>query len=199
MLAEAEPSGVVLVGRPWNCSYFLRNTPLSQGDFGRPEFSRQSISVRQEARTSYQQLILLAMSTEPLLPSYSSVTSRQCRQNREQAAGAGRDIFISATPIIRSLSFLIFTGTAIISTIWAYQSNTTSDLVSFQPSPAFSHLTPFPRVRQRRRPSYRTSLRYPSSSHSAAGLATLYLSLMTRLVAREFSGRSLFGRPLLES
>ena len=139
------------------------------------------------------------MSTEPLLPSYASVTGRQCPQNREQPAGAGKDIIISATPIIQNLGFLVFTGTAIISTIWAYRSNKTSDLVSLQPSPAFSHLTPFSRLRQPRRPSCHTSLRYPSSSHSAAGLATLYLSLMTRLVARDFSGRSLFGRPLLES
>jgi hypothetical protein len=139
------------------------------------------------------------MSTEPLLPSYTSVTRQRCRQNGDQPADAGEDINISATPIIQSLSFLIFAGAAIISTVWAYRSNTTPDLVSFQPSPAFSHLTLFPRLRQSRRPSYRTSLRYASSSHSAAGLATLYLSLMTRSVARELSGRSLFGRPLLES
>src|SRR2546421_1592530 len=107
------------------------------------------------------------MSTEPLLPSYASAIRQQCRQNGNQHAGAGEDNIISATPIIQSLGFLIFTGTAILSSVWACRSNTTSDLVSFLCAPAFSHLTPFPRFHQPRRPSYRTLLRYASSSHSA--------------------------------
>jgi hypothetical protein len=139
------------------------------------------------------------MSTEPLLPSYTSATRRQCPQNGDQPVGARKDIIISAAPVIQSLSFLMFAGTAIVSTVWAYRSYRLPDPVSFQPSPAlFPHLTPFSRLRLRRLPSCRTLRRCASLSHSAAGPATLYSSPMMRPVAHEFSGTSLFGRRLLE-
>jgi hypothetical protein len=81
------------------------------------------------------------MSTQPLLPSYVSATRQHRRQNGyqpagHQPAGAGEDNITSASSIIQILSFLIFAGTAILSTFWAYRSNTTSELVRFQPSPA---------------------------------------------------------------
>jgi hypothetical protein len=62
------------------------------------------------------------MSTEPLLPPPPYASSTRDGVNTP------------ATSVIQSLSLLIFSGSAIISTFWAWRSNTTSDLVSVCPT-----------------------------------------------------------------
>lgn len=83
--------------------------------------------------------ILLMMSTEPLLPSYTSATG-QCphRQDTRRVTTASEDIDY-ATPVIQTLGAFIFTGNAIVSTIWASRSNTAPKPVGFPFGPPYTH------------------------------------------------------------
>ncbi|PYH91585.1 hypothetical protein BO71DRAFT_401231 [Aspergillus ellipticus CBS 707.79] len=70
------------------------------------------------------------MSTEPLLPSYSSATRGYGSQSgyvSQNESIAESNTPIPATPVIKSFTVLIFSSTAIISTIWAHRSYTVPD------------------------------------------------------------------------
>ncbi|KAF7590978.1 hypothetical protein BBP40_002172 [Aspergillus hancockii] len=69
------------------------------------------------------------MSTEPLLPSYSSATQRPQRPRSRGSNSMSHNVVVSPTtvPVIQTLSALIFTCTTIVSTIWASQSYTYPD------------------------------------------------------------------------
>ncbi|KAE8360261.1 hypothetical protein BDV27DRAFT_134775 [Aspergillus caelatus] len=74
------------------------------------------------------------MSTEPLLPSYSSIPEYE-RERRPYQHRQGRRVnstpLTPSTPPIQSLSAPFFVGAVITSTYWSYKSYTASDGVLF--------------------------------------------------------------------
>ncbi|KAE8140104.1 hypothetical protein BDV38DRAFT_36592 [Aspergillus pseudotamarii] len=78
------------------------------------------------------------MSTEPLLPSYSSTPEYE-RERRPYRYRQGRRVnstpLTPSTPPIQSLSAPFFVGAVIASTYWAYKSYTASDQTLLGPAP----------------------------------------------------------------